>query len=89
MTNDWHLWTYASAEYDVEAYQVEIQDPSSVKTRMQMSDCRILLGASTQRGAITGFIEGGGVFDRHVRFRGPVTDFGINDCLIMRMGILY
>ena len=35
------------------------------------------------------FVEGGWVFDRHVRFQGPTTGFGINDGFLIRAGLRF
>ncbi len=86
---DRHLWTYGSLGYDLQAWQVEIQDASQTKTRMQMSSAQALLGASMQWGNFTAFTEAGLIFDRHVRFSGPVSSFGIQDALMLRLGATY
>lgn len=84
-----HVWTYASLEYNVQAYQVEIEDAGRAKTRMQLASEQLLLGVSAQQGTWTAFLEGGFIFDRHARFRGPTPSFGINDALMLRIGALY
>jgi hypothetical protein len=81
-------WLYASGEYGVEAYQVDIEQPKSTN-RGEISDYRILLGASATTGIWTMFFEGGLVTDRHFRFRGPASDFAIDDCGILRTGLLF
>lgn len=84
-----HLWTYASLEYNVQAYQVEIEDAGRAKTRMQLASEQLLIGASAQQNNWTAFVEGGFIFNRHVRFRGSTPSFGINDALMLRIGALY
>lgn len=84
-----HVWTYASLEYNVQAYQVEIEDAGRAKTRMQLASEQLLIGASAQQGSWTAFVEGGLIFNRHVRFRGSTPSFGINDALMLRIGALY
>jgi len=81
-------WIYASAEYTVDAYQVDFDHPA-VTTRGEMSDYRILLGASATSGIWTLFLEGGLVTDRHFRFRGPAPDFVMDDCAMLRTGLLF
>ncbi|HVA46747.1 MAG TPA: hypothetical protein VNH11_10320 [Pirellulales bacterium] len=83
------VWTYATLGYQVQAWQVTIQDQSSAKTRMQMSDVQFLLGASAAAGKWTAFIEGGLIFDRRVLFRSHAPPFTINDNLMLRVGALY
>lgn len=83
------VWTYASLEYNLQAYQIEIEDASKAKTRMQLASEQLLLGASAYQANWTAFVEGGFVFDRHVRFGGSVPSFGINDALMLRIGALY
>ena len=84
---DW--WAYATLGYDLQAWQVEIEDASQAKTRMQMSSEQLMLGASAQIRGITAFAEGGLIFNRHVRFFGSTPSFGIQDALMLRLGVLY
>jgi len=81
-------WGYVSGEYNLEAYQLDIQGPR-VSVRGEFSDYRLLKGFNLQRGRWNFFWEGGAVFDRHVRFRGPVHEFGINEGLMIRTGVTY
>jgi hypothetical protein len=81
-------WGYVSGEYNLEAYQLDIQGPH-VSTRGELSDYRLLKGFNVARGRWNFFWEGGAVFDRHVRFRGSVGQFGINEGLMIRTGITY
>ena len=46
-------------------------------------------GASATAGIWTMFFEGGLVTDRHFRFRGDATDFAIDDCAMLRTGLLF
>ncbi len=81
-------WLYAAGEYTVEAYQVDIDQPKS-SNRGEISDYRVLLGASATAGIWTMFVEGGLITDRHFRFRGDATDFAIDDCALLRTGLLF
>jgi hypothetical protein len=81
-------WGYVSGEYNLEAYQLDIQGPH-ISVRGELSDYRLLKGFNLQRGRWNFFWEGGAVFDRRVRFRGSVGDFGINEGLMFRTGITY
>ena len=81
-------WGYISGEYNLEAYQLDFKAPRA-SVRGEFSDYRFLKGFNFERGRWNFFWEGGAVFDRHVRFRGPVHDFGINEGLMLRTGITY
>lgn len=81
-------WLYASGEYYLDAYQIDIEGPR-VSTRGEMSDYRVLVGASATTGIWTLFLEGGLVTDRHIRFRGDATDFEVDDCGMFRTGLLF
>jgi hypothetical protein len=81
-------WGYVSLEYNIEAYQLDLQGPP-LSVRGEFSEYRLLKGFNLERGRWNFFWEGGAVFDRHVRFRGPVHQFGLNDGLILRTGITY
>lgn len=81
-------WLYASGEYYLDAYQVDIEGPR-VSTRGEVSDYRVLVGASATTGIWTLFFEGGLVTDRHFRFRGDATDFALDDCGMFRTGLLF
>ena len=82
------LWLYASGEYNVEAYQVNIAD-TGVKDRIELSDYRLMLGLRSEGGGISSFVEGGYVIDRHVRFQGPTPGFSINNGPMVRAGIRF
>jgi hypothetical protein len=81
-------WLYATGEYNLEAYQVDLQGPR-VSTRGESSDYRVLIGASATSGIWTLFLEGGLVTDRHFRFRGDAPDFELDDCAMFRTGLLF
>jgi len=81
-------WLYAAGEYNVEAYQVDIENPPA-STRGEVSDYRMFVGASATAGIWTMFFEGGVVTDRHFRFRGDAPDFVMDDCALLRTGLLF
>jgi hypothetical protein len=81
-------WVYASGEYNIDAYQIDING-TSISVRGENSDYRVLLGASATTGIWTLFLEGGLVTDRHFRFRGDTPDFTMDDCGILRTGLLF
>ncbi len=51
-------WLYASAEFVVQAYQVDVQD-TRVKTRGQISDYQIMGGVNFQFACVSSFVEVG------------------------------
>ena len=82
-------WLYASGEYHVEAYEVNVE-PIGQKSQVQFQDWRVLGGARAEFGAVSTFVEAGWVFDRNVKFAQPFgTDFNINDGFIARAGFRY
>ncbi|MEX0728404.1 MAG: hypothetical protein WD065_19185 [Planctomycetaceae bacterium] len=81
-------WLYASAEYHVESYQIELQ-PISTGEKIQIADWRAVLGLRSDNGFISSFIEAGWVFDRQVEFKYTTPDFDISSGLIGRVGIRY
>jgi len=81
-------WFYGSGEFNVEAYEVKIEN-TGVKDRIEVSDWRLLLGIRTESAGISTFIEGGWVIDRHAHFKGPTTDFGIDDGWLLRAGLRF
>lgn len=83
------VWMYGTAGYQVQAWQVTLQDQIPTKTRMQMSDVQFLLGAAAAAGKWTAFVEGGLIADRHVQFRAFAPPFTIQDTLMVRIGALY
>jgi hypothetical protein len=87
--DQYDVWLYGSAEYTIDAYQVELDDASRIKERMEMQDYRFLLGINAMRPRFGAYFEGGYITDRHVNFRGPSQNFGIGDTWILRTGITF
>jgi hypothetical protein len=81
-------WLYASGEYNLDGYQIDIEGPRD-STRAEISDYRVLLGSSATTGIWTMFVEAGLVTDRRFRFRGPAPSFMLDDCAILRTGLLF
>lgn len=81
-------WLYGAAGYNVEAWQTDITIPQT-NDRMQLSEETLLLGARYDVGRHSFFVEAGGVFNRHVKFAGPTTDFSIGDSPVFRIGYRY
>jgi hypothetical protein len=85
-----HVWTYLSAEYDSQAYQVdEVYAQRRVKERLQMTDDQLLAGVSAQHNNWTAFTEAGAIVGRWARFSGPSPNFNIQDGFLARLGVLY
>lgn len=81
-------WFYASGEYHVEAYNVEINKSGSRDT-VQLSDYRLMLGLRQEMGMVSTFVEGGILLDRDVIFAGNSPDFRVSDGYIVRSGIRF
>lgn len=91
-------WLYFRAEYHVEAYQVETSGAAKPvggvtfrqTDKMEIQDYRLLLGYAFSNGAVDGFLEAGWVMGREVEFlSNTVSDFGVDDGFIGRVGIRF
>lgn len=81
-------WVYARAEYNVEAYEVEV--PEGQQNQLQMDDWRFLIGARKDQGWGQTFLEGGWVFDRNVRYANAAAPgFDIGTSFIFRGGMRF
>lgn len=87
--NGTDIWHYVSIGWNVNAWQVTLQNQIETKTRMQMSYVELLAGVSAASGAYTAFVEAGLIFDRRVLFRASAPPFTINSNGMIRIGILY
>jgi len=83
------FWMYGSAEYTVEAYQINFDDATRLKDRAEFRDYRFMLGVHAQGYKWTGFFEGGYITDRQVEFRGSTPGFGIGDSWLIRAGFTF
>jgi hypothetical protein len=83
------IWAYGTAEYAVQAWQVDMENASGVKTRGEMRDVRLMLGAEYQRNQYMAFAECGAVLDRQFYFKDASYNFGINPGLIARIGLAF
>lgn len=91
------VWLYVNGEYHIESYQIgsSVFDPAapapgiaSRADQVEFEDYRILIGLRKSNPIMSGFIEGGWVFGRHVNQRfGP--DFQVNSGFIGRIGIRF
>jgi hypothetical protein len=82
-------WVYGSLEYGVEAYEINLQGPLGGPEKIQLSDYRALFGLRAEGGGVTGFVEGGWVFDRQVDFLYGTPGFDINTGFIARLGLRF
>jgi hypothetical protein len=82
------FWLYGTAEYNAEAYQATIAQPDS-SDRIQITDERVMFGLRWDKGRYSFFVEGGFVFDRHVRFAGSTPNFDLSDAGMFRVGARY
>lgn len=82
-------WLYGSFEYNVEAYQIVIDNLAS-QDKVEFRDLRALIGLRFDNGAVQSFIEGGWVFNREVEFnRNPNLNFDLDTGFIGRLGIRF
>ncbi|MGC1275932.1 MAG: hypothetical protein WBC44_19680 [Planctomycetaceae bacterium] len=81
-------WVYARAEYNVEAYEVEV--PEGRQNQLEMEDWRFLFGARKEQGWGDTFLEAGWVFDRSVSYAdGAAPGFDVGTAFIFRGGLRY
>ncbi len=82
-------WVYGGVEYNVEAYQIGLESPGGEDEKIQIADYRALFGIRTEGGGVTGFLEGGWVFDRQVTFLHGTPGFDINTGFMARLGLRF
>lgn len=82
-------WMYGGIEYNVEAYQIGLEAPDGKNEKIQLADYRALFGIRTEGGGVSGFLEGGWVFDRQVSFLHGTPGFNINTGFIARLGLRF
>lgn len=88
----WAKWAYVRAEYHVEAYGIESTFPLGtlpVDNQFEAEDYRILGGFKMDGGYYNWFIEGGWVFDRHVRFANATPGYDIASGFICQIGVRF
>jgi hypothetical protein len=82
-------WLYASGEYHVEVYELNVQ-PINRSTQVQFEDWRIVGGARFETGSVTTFIEAGWVFEREIDHAAATsTDLDLDSGFIGRVGLRY
>ncbi|MSR57449.1 MAG: hypothetical protein EXS05_07235 [Planctomycetaceae bacterium] len=82
-------WVYGGLEYNVEAYQIDLESPSGSKEKIQLADYRAVFGLRTEGRRATGCIEVGWVFDRQVDFLHGIPGFDVNTGFISRIGLRF
>ena len=81
-------WVYARAEYNVEAYEVEV--PPGTGNQLELEDWRILFGARKEQVWGETFLEAGWVVDRSVSYsNSAASGFDVGDAFIFRGGLRY
>ena len=83
----WSKWLYLSAEYHVEAYEVNTA-PGPPRDEVELEDYRVLLGVRMDAAMYSWFVEGGWIFDRNVSY-GLGGGFSPQTGFITRMGWRY
>lgn len=81
-------WAYASAEYHVEAYEVNSL-AGGQSSRVQFSDWRAMGGLRWETPRYTSFVEAGYVFDRKVKFGQYGGNFNIDPGFMTRIGVRF
>jgi len=82
-------WLYASAEYHVEAYEVNSLAGVNNTDLVQFSDWRAMGGIRWETPRVTSFIEAGYIFDRRVKFDKYGGDFDVNSGFTTRIGLRF
>ncbi len=82
-------WVYATAEYNAQAYQIDMENAAGTKTRGETRDYRVMLGITAQQSFATLFAECGVVFDRQFIFRDSSFNFDVAPGLIARVGVSF
>jgi hypothetical protein len=83
------IWAYGSIEYDVEAYQISLTSPSGRDEKIQFDDYRAVFGIRSERTCLTGFVEAGWVFNRHVKFLHGTPGFNIDPGFVGSIGLRF
>ena len=82
-------WAYGSIEYDVEAYQISLTSPSGRDEKIQLDDYRAVFGIRSEGTSLTGFVEAGWVFNRHVKFLHGTPGFNIDSGFVGSIGLRF
>ncbi|MBI3862861.1 MAG: hypothetical protein HY290_13305 [Planctomycetia bacterium] len=83
------MWAYGCIEYDVEAYQISLTSPVGRDEKIQLDDYRAVFGIRSEQTGLTGFVEAGWVFNRHVKFLHGTPGFNIDPGFVGSIGLRY
>lgn len=83
------MWAYGSIEYDVEAYQISLTSPVGRDEKIQLEDYRAVFGIRSEGTSVTGFVEAGWVFNRHVKFLHGTPGFNIDSGFAGSIGLRF
>jgi hypothetical protein len=81
-------WLYVRGEYNVEAYEIELQT-TGAQEQVEVQDWRVLLGFRDEAPQFTGFLEAGWVFGRDVEYAHGTPGFDPSSGFIVRAGLQY
>ena len=81
-------WLYATGEYHVESYQVNMPGVSS-REQVQLSDWRVAVGLRSDHHWYDKYVEVGYVFNRQAEFLRSTPGFDINDGIMARFGVRF
>jgi hypothetical protein len=85
-----HHWLYASAEYHVEAYQIDTTPlGASARNRVQYEDWRLALGIRSDHVYYDKYIELAWVLGRSFEFERTLGKINASDTLLIRGGIRF
>jgi hypothetical protein len=83
------VWAYGAYEYEAEAWQVPVGDPSVTTDRIQVTSDQLSLGIRSDSGRYSFFVEGGYAFNRRATFVGATQDFTLDNTAMLRIGSRY
>jgi len=81
-------WLYATGEYHVESYQINMPGLSA-REQVQLSDWRVGVGLRSDHQWYDKYLEVGYVFGRQVDYLRTVPDFNIGDGIMVRYGVRF
>ena len=81
-------WIYATGEYHVESYQINMPGDAS-REQIQLSDWRVGVGLRSDHQWYDKYLEIGYVFSRQNIFLGNTPGFNINNGIMARFGVRF
>ena len=81
-------WLYATGEYHVESYQIEVPGVSG-RDQIQMSDWRVAIGLRSDHQWYDKYVEVGYVFGREVTYLRSQPNFNLGDGIMIRAGVRF